>query len=328
MSQVAVGEKMVGDGQSVYVIAEIGINHNGSVELACELIDAAAEMGCQAVKFQKRTIPVVYSEEELARSREVPVDVVANAIKRGVLATASVARLAASNLQDATNGDLKWALEFNEDEYRVIDTHCRKRGIHWFASPWDAASVGFLEQFDMPAYKVASASLTDDQLLRRIRSTGKPVILSTGMSSIEEVDHAVEVLGKENLIILHCTSTYPSKAEELNLRCIPELRQRYGVPIGYSGHEAGISTSVAAATLGACVVERHITKNRAMWGSDQAASVEIRGFERLVRELRTLEAALGDGKKVVYESEVPIREKLRKVKGIASAAQRVAVVAS
>jgi N-acetylneuraminate synthase len=269
------------------VVAEIGINHNGSLDLAKALIDAAVIAGCDAVKFQKRTVDIVYSATELARPRENPFG--------------------------PTNGDLKRGLEFGADQYAEIDRHCKSKGIMWFASCWDEPSVDFLEQFSPPCYKIASASLTDDNLLRHHRKTGRPLIVSTGMSTSEQIDHAVELLGRKDLILLHATSTYPSKLEELNLRVIPRLLERYGVPIGYSGHEVGLYTTLAAVVLGACVVERHITLDRASWGSDQAASVEPQGFARLVKDIRAVEAGLGDGVKRVYESEVPIMQKLRRV---------------
>jgi len=212
-----------------------------------------------------------------------------------------------------TNGDLKRGLEFGEAEYREIDAHCRERGVLWFASCWDEASVDFMERFDPPCYKIASASLTDEELLRHHRRTGRPLILSTGMSTMDEIRRAVEILGEEDLILLHCTSTYPSRPEELNLRMIATLRREFGCPVGYSGHEVGLQTTLAAVALGACVVERHITLDRAMWGSDQAASVEPHGFRRLVRDIRVIERAMGDGVKRVYDSELPIREKLRRV---------------
>ena len=284
---VEIGDRRVGVNEPAYVVAEIGINHNGDLGLARKLIAAAAAAGCDAVKFQKRTVDVVYSAEELARPRESPFG--------------------------ETNGDLKRGLEFGTDEFAAIDEYCRVLGIAWFLSCWDEASVDFAEQFDPPCYKIASASLTDDDLLRHHRKQGRPVILSTGMSDLDEIDHAVEVLGTDDLVILHATSTYPSAPEELNLSVIPALRERYGVPIGYSGHEAGLATTLAARVLGACMIERHITLDRAMWGSDQAASVEPLGFQRMVRDIRAVESALGDGEKVVYDTEIPIREKLRRV---------------
>ena len=287
MSTVKIGNKEVGDGQPCYVIAEIGINHNGDVDLAKRLISVAVAAGCDAVKFQKRTVDVVYTQKELATPRPNPFG--------------------------DTNGDLKNGLEFEADDYKEIASFCKSVKIPWFVSPWDENAVDFMEQFDTPVYKIASASLTDDNLLRHVRATGKPVVASTGMSTYEEIDHAVEVLGKQNLILMHTTSTYPAKYEQLNLRAIPAMRERYGVPVGYSGHETGIPTSVAAAVLGACSIERHITMDRAMWGSDQSASLEPNGISRLVRDIRLCEQSLGDGIKRVYEEEVPVMKKLRRV---------------
>ncbi|MGH9970709.1 MAG: N-acetylneuraminate synthase family protein [Pyrinomonadaceae bacterium] len=284
---VQIGKHLVGDGHTCFIVAEIGINHNGSVALAKKLIDAAALAGCDAVKFQKRTVDVVYTAEELAKPRENPFG--------------------------PTNGDLKRGLEFGKNEYKEIDRYCKEKGILWFASCWDEAAVDFIEQFNPTCYKIASASLTDDALLRHHRRYGRPIIISTGMSTQEQIDHAVKVLGVKDLIILHCTSTYPSKVEELNLNAIRTLHERYGVPVGYSGHEVGLAPSVGAAALGACMLERHITLDRAMWGSDQAASVEWQGFWRLVKDVRALELAIGDGVKRLYESEVPVMQKLRRV---------------
>lgn len=284
---VEIAGRRVGTGSPCYVVAEIGINHNGDMQITKRLIDVAVASGCSAVKFQKRTVDVVYSAAELARVRESPFG--------------------------NTNGELKRALEFGKEQYAAIDAYCKKSGIVWFASPWDEASVDFLEQFGVPCHKVASASLTDDNLLRHMRKTGKPIILSTGMSTMAQIDHAVEVLGSNDLIILHATSTYPAQYDELNLRVIPVLAKRFGVPVGYSGHETGIASSVAAVVLGASMVERHLTLDRAMWGSDQAASLEPNGMQRLLRDIRLIETSLGDGEKRVYDREVPIMEKLRRV---------------
>ena len=284
---VKFGKKRIGDGQPCYVIAEIGINHNGDIDLAKRLISVAVASGCDAVKFQKRTVDVVYTPEELAKARESPFG--------------------------NTNGDLKRGLEFGQEEYEDIDAYCKAVQIDWFASCWDEQSVDFINQFDVPCFKIASASLTDDNLLRHTRATGKPLILSTGMSTLEEIDHALDVLGKKDLILLHACSTYPALYEELNLRAIPKLRQRYGLPVGYSGHETGIPSTVAAVVLGACCVERHITMDRAMWGSDHAASLEPNGITRVVRDIRLIEQSLGDGEKRVFEREYPIIKKLRRV---------------
>jgi N-acetylneuraminate synthase len=287
MSTVRIGNRLIGDGQPCFVIAEIGINHNGDIDLAKRLISVALAAGCDAIKFQKRTVAVVYTPEELAKPRENPFG--------------------------PTNGDLKYGLEFEQEEYEEINAFCKSVKMLWFASPWDEASVDFLERFHVPVYKIASASLTDDRLLRHVRATGKPIILSTGMSTYAEIDHAVEVLGKEDFVLMHSTSTYPAFYPELNLRAIPTMAERYDVPIGYSGHETGIPTSVCAAVLGACCVERHITMDRSMWGSDHAASLEPNGISRLVRDIRLWEQAKGDGIKRVYEREFPIIKKLRRV---------------
>ena len=286
-NEVSIGNRTVGEGHPCFVVAEIGINHNGDLGIAKKLIDAAVLAGCDAVKFQKRTVDVVYTAAELATPRENPFG--------------------------PTNGDLKRGLEFGLKEYKEIDRYCREKGILWYVSCWDEASIDLMEQFSPPAYKIASASLTDDKLLRHHRKYGRPIILSTGMSTLEEIDHAVDVLGSKDLIILHCTSTYPSQVEELNLNAIATLRQRYSVPVGYSGHEVGLAPSVAAAALGSCMIERHITLDRAMWGSDQAASVEWQGFWRLVKDVRAIEKSMGDGIKRVYPSELPIIKKLRRV---------------
>lgn len=285
--EVRIGSKRVGSGRPCYVVAEIGINHNGDIDLAKKLINVAIGADCDAVKFQKRTIDVVYTPEELAKPRESPFG--------------------------NTNGDLKRGLEFGREEFEELDRYCREVKIDWFASCWDEASVDFIAQFQVPCFKIASASITDDNLLRHTRAVGKPIILSTGMSTIEQVDRAVDVLGKKDLVILHACSTYPAYYEELNLKVIDVLRDRYGVPVGYSGHETGLPSSVAAATLGACIVERHITLDRSMWGSDHAASLEPNGITRLVRDIRLIEKSMGDGVKRVLEREQPIIKKLRRV---------------
>ena len=313
MPAVKIGNKYVGEGHPCFVVAEIGINHNGSVELAKKLIDVASLAGCDAVKFQKRTVPVVYRAEELSKPREVPHHVLIDAMRRNVFGKDAVARFVSSNFLDTLNGDLKWALELTVGEYREIDKYCREKNILWFASPWDEESVDFLDKFNPPCYKVASASLTDDGLLKHTRSKGKPIILSTGMSTIEEIERAVKILGEKDLVILHCVSTYPAKDEDLNLKAITAFQERFSnVPIGYSGHEIGVSTSVMAAVLGATMVERHITLDRAMWGSDQAASLEPQGIALVVRDIRKWESAKGDGQKRLLDAEIPIRQKLRR----------------
>lgn len=278
----------IGPEHLCFIIGEIGINHNGDIELAKKLIDVAEAAGCHAVKFQKRTIDVVYTQDELNKIRENPFG--------------------------ETNGDLKRGLEFDQEDYREIDRYCHEQGILWFASCWDEASVDFIDQFPVPCYKIASASLTDDALIQytRKKSKNRPILLSTGMSTVEQIDHAVEILGKENLVLMHTTSTYPANYEELNLKCIPWLSQRYGIPVGYSGHETGLASSVAAVALGACVLERHITLDRALWGSDQAASLEPSGLTRLIRDVNLIERSMGDGVKRVIEREVPVLKKLRR----------------
>ena len=287
MVQVKIGKSLVGDGCPCYIVGEIGINHNGDLGIARRLIDLASFAGADAIKFQKRSVDVVYSAEELAKPRENPFG--------------------------PTNGHLKRGLEFGQDQYQNIDRYCKEKDITWFASCWDEASVDFMEQFSPPAYKIASASLTDDNLLKHHRATKRPMIVSVGMSTLAQVDHAVEVLGTQDLVLLHTTSAYPAKIADLNLKMIPVMRERYGVPVGYSGHEVGLATSLAAVALGASMVERHITLDRAMWGSDQAASVEPQGLMKLVRDTRSIEAALGDGVKKVSDDEVPIMKKLRRV---------------
>ena len=285
---INIGNIKVGDGAPCFVIAEIGINHNGCVKTAKKLIDLAVAAGCSAVKFQKRTVDVVYTKEELAMPRISPFG--------------------------ETNGDLTRGLEFGEAEYAESDKYCKDKHILWFASCWDEGSVDFIDKFNPPCYKISSASLTDDNLLRHTRSKGKPILLSTGMSSIEEIDHAVNILGKEDLIIYHCTSTYPTDNAEVNLSVISFLKERYNVPIGFSGHERGILPSILSVACGACSVERHITLDRTMWGSDQAASIEPVGLYKMMRDIKNVPVFLGDGKKVVYESEKPIIKKLRRVK--------------
>jgi len=286
--QIYLGERLVGKDQPTYVVAEIGINHNGSVETAKKMIDAAVHAGVDAVKFQKRTPELCVPPDQRNVLRETPWGLI-------------------------TYLDYRYKVEFGYDEYREIDDYCRQKQVPWFASVWDEASVDFMEAFAPICYKIPSASLTDHNLLKRLRSTGRPLILSTGMSEISQIKAAVRLLGEENLIITHATSTYPCQPEELNLRMIQTLDKMFDCPIGYSGHEVGLVPSVVAVALGACLIERHITLDRAMWGSDQAASVEPGGFERLVHYIRVTESALGDGVKRVYASELPIMKKLRRV---------------
>lgn len=287
-SEVSIGGKLVGKGHPCYIIGEIGINHNGDLDVAKKLIDIAAVFGCDAVKFQKRTPELCVPPEQRDVKRETP---------WGVM----------------TYLEYRHRVEFDEAGYAQIDAHCKEKGIHWFASCWDEPSVEFMEKFSPPCYKVASASLTDNALLKKKAETGRPMILSTGMSTMEEIERAVSILPKDRLIITHATSTYPCKPSEINLRMMETLRKKFDVPVGYSGHEVGLQISIAAATLEAAVIERHITLDRTMWGTDQAASLEPTGLSKLVRDIRVVEQALGDGVKKVYESELPIRKKLRRV---------------
>jgi N-acetylneuraminate synthase len=295
---VSIGGKPLGAGQSVYVIAEIGLNHNGDVELAKQMIDVAASAGAQAVKFQKRTPSVSTPEHMKSVMRETP---------WGTM----------------TYLDYRYRVEFNREQYVEIGDHATLRGLDWFASPWDEPSVEFLEDLGVVAHKVASASVTDIPMLRALAATGKPIILSTGMSTLDEIDAAVDALGglgaradngTDKLVILHATSTYPLPPAEANLRTIETLRLRYpGVPIGYSGHEDGLQISLAAVALGAVAVERHLTLDRAMWGSDHSASLEPAAFHNLVSDIRILEEALGDGVKRVFPGELAPLAKLRRV---------------
>lgn len=288
-SIVNVGNRLVGDGESVYVVAEIGINHNGSLDLAKMLIDGAVRAGVDAVKFQKRTPELCVPKDQWHIERETP-------------------------WGRMTYIDYRYKVEFGLDDYSEIDRYARQKGIQWFASCWDEESVDFIEQFDVPAYKAPSASLTDISLLTKKRSTNKPLIISTGMSTMEEIVSTVETIGTDNLLIAHSTSTYPCPLEELNLKMIATLKELYPrCPIGYSGHETGLAPTVAAVAMGATFVERHITIDRAMWGTDQAASVEVGGFARLVEQIRDVERSRGDGIKRVYESELGPRKKLRRV---------------
>lgn len=289
-TKVKVGDRLIGEGEPVFIIGEIGINHNGSLETAKRLIDAAVFAGCDAVKFQKRTPELCVPYDQWTIERETP-------------------------WGRMTYIDYKYKMEFGAAEYAAIDRYCRERGILWFASCWDEESVDFIEQFNPPLYKAASASLTDLPLLRRMQATGKPLMLSSGMSQMVEIETAVAHLDPFNLLLAHATSAYPCPVEQLNLRMILTLKHRYpDIPIGYSGHEVGLAPTWAAVALGATFVERHITLDRAMWGSDQAASVEVMGLHHLVRDIRDIEKALGDGIKRVYPAEEKMIKKLRRVK--------------
>ncbi|MFA3784073.1 N-acetylneuraminate synthase family protein [Melioribacteraceae bacterium 4301-Me] len=291
-AKVLVGNRYIGDGEPVYIIAEIGINHNGSIELAKKLIDGAIFAGCDAVKFQKRTPELCVPKDQWNIERDTPWGRI-------------------------TYIEYRHKVELSFDEYKEIDRYCKEKGIDWFASPWDEEALDFLEEFEPIAYKLASATITDEKLLKKVKATKRPVILSTGMSTIEEIETAVKILGTDKLLIAQSTSTYPCKLDELNLKVIKTYKEKFpGIPIGYSGHETGLAPTLAAVALGASFVERHITLDRAMWGTDQAASVEIGGMFRLVKDIRDIEKALGDGIKRVYESEQSNIQKLRRVKSI------------
>jgi N-acetylneuraminate synthase len=289
-ARVRIADRQVGDDSPVFVVAEIGINHNGSLELARKMIDGALLAGCDAVKFQKRTPERCVPRDQWYIERDTP-------------------------WGRMPYIDYRHRVELSESDYQAIDRYCRERGILWFASCWDEPSVDFIERFDPPCYKSASASLTDLPLLRKMRSTGKPLIVSTGMSTMDEIERAVATVGEDDLLLAHATSTYPCPIEQLNLRMVQTLKRQFpNVPIGYSGHETGLAPTWAAVAMGATFVERHITLDRAMWGTDQAASVEIVGLVRLVANIRDIERSLGDGVKRVYAEELSARRKLRRVR--------------
>lgn len=287
--EISFGSRMIGDGHPAYIIAEVGINHNGDLDVAKKIVDAAVHAGADAVKFQKRTPEICTPPDQQKQMRETPWGYI-------------------------TYLDYRYKVEFGEEQYHEIDRYCKEQGIDWMVSVWDEQSVDFMEKFDTPAYKVPSASLTDHNLMKQVRATGKPIIISTGMSTMDQIKRGVDAVGVDNLVIMHCTSTYPCEPEELNLKMIETLRREFpNTPIGYSGHETGLVPSAVAIALGATSIERHITLDRAMWGSDQAASVEPLGFEKLVKYIRVTEASLGDGVKKVYDSELGSMKKLRRV---------------
>ncbi|WP_149956618.1 N-acetylneuraminate synthase family protein [Zafaria cholistanensis] len=288
IAPVSIGDFKVGPGQSVYVIGEIGINHNGDMDIAKQLIDVSAAAGANAVKFQKRTPDISTPMDMRDKIRSTP-------------------------WGEMTYLDYRYRVEFGAEQYKELMSYAAAQGLHCFASPWDVPSVEFMEAQGALTHKVASASVTDLDLLRALAETGKPIILSTGMSTLEQIDTAVETLGTDRLVLMHATSTYPLPAEEANLRTIETLRERYQVPVGYSGHERGLQISLAAVALGAVTVERHITLDRTMWGSDQASSLEPKGFEALIRDIRILEEALGDGVKRVFPGELAPLSRLRRV---------------
>ena len=272
---------------SVFIIAEIGINHNGDVEIAKQLIDVAKIAGADAVKFQKRTIDLVYTKELLDSPRESPWGTTQRAQKEG--------------------------LEFGLSEYQEIDAYCKEKGIEWFASAWDIESQKFLRQFECKYNKIASAMIVYEDLLKMVASERKHTFISTGMTDFKQIDHAVEIFKSSgcSFEIMHCVSTYPMADEDANLNCIKTLRERYQCNVGYSGHEVGLAVSYAAAALEITSLERHITLDRAMYGSDQAASVEGRGFIGLVGAVRKIEKAMGEGNITMNHKEIPIAKKLR-----------------
>ena len=286
--EVKFENRWVGDGHSTYIIGEIGINHNGDIDVAKKLMEVAKNAGADAVKFQKRTPELCVPEHQRSQMRDTPWGYI-------------------------TYLDYRYKVEFDEDAYTEIDRYAKEIGIDWFASSWDIPSLEFIERFNPPAHKLPSALLTDLELLRAYRATGKPLIVSTGMSTLNEIKAALEIIGEENLILCHTTSSYPCPPEELNLRMLQTLREMTSLcPIGYSGHEVGLVPSAVAVALGACLVERHITLDRAMWGSDQRASVEPQGLASLVKYIRVTERSLGDGVKRVYDSELSSLSKLRR----------------
>lgn len=288
--EIKIGARLIGDGHPVFVVGEIGINHSGDVDIAKKIIAGAKHAGCDAVKFQKRTPEICTPKDQWHIERDTP-------------------------WGRMTYIDYRHRVEFGEKEYSEIDKFCKEVGMIWFASCWDEEAVDFIEQFNPPLYKTASASLTDFSLLDKHKKLNKPVMMSTGMSTIEQIEKAIEFMDKDKIMVAHATSAYPCKNEELNLKMIDTLKNKYPeIPIGYSGHEVGLAPTWAAVALGACFVERHITLDRAMWGTDQAASVEVGGMERLVANIRDIEKALGDGIKKVYESEIGQIKKLRRVK--------------
>jgi N-acetylneuraminate synthase len=288
--EIKYSKGIIGDGHPVFIIAEIGINHNGSLDIAKKLIEGAKDAGCDAVKFQKRTPEICVPKDQWNIERDTP-------------------------WGRMTYIDYRYKVEFTKDDYAVIDNFCKEKNIIWYVSCWDEEAVDFIEQFDVPLYKTASACLTDIGLLLKYKTLNKPIIVSTGMSTMEEIEDAEKIFNSKNILIAHSTSSYPCPNEELNLKMITTLREKYpSIPIGYSGHETGLAPTWASVALGASFVERHITLDRAMWGSDQAASVELNGLNRLVRNIRDIEIALGDGIKRVYDSELGFRKKLRKIK--------------
>ena len=288
MKTIKIGGKEIGSGRPVFIVAEIGLNHNGDVDIAKKLIDVAVLSGCDAVKFQKRTPELCVPEEYKNVKRETP---------WGVM----------------TYLEYRKRVEFDSKEYNQVDAYCREKGIIWFASPWDLPSIEFLKDYALPVYKVPSALLTHKEYLLKLKNIGSPIMLSSGMSDVELVKKAVSFIGEDNIILMHATSTYPAKTEEINLRVLQTYMKMFNCPIGYSGHEVGLQITLAAVAIGANAIERHITLDRSMWGSDQAASVEPIGLMKLVRDIRIIENALGDGVKRILPSEEEVMKRLRKI---------------
>ncbi len=319
---VRVGNILVGEDQDCMIVEEVGINGNGDMSLTKKLVDVAVQAGAHAVKFQTRNIMVVYTKEELAKPRFVPRYMLENALCRNVLSEEAKARLMSSNFENSTTGDLKHALEYTNDEYREIDRYCKNHNIMWFTSCWDTESFSRMEQFNLPAHKIASACNEDDELLRLAKESGKPIILSTGMSDLVNIKKAVEIVGTEKLILLHCTSVYPQGngiSDEIlkmvNLRGIKTLRETFrGVPVGFSSHDSGIQPTYAAVAQGAVMIEKHVTLERGMFGSDQSSSTEGHEFCRLCQMVRDLPLALGDGEIRIYPDEEVVAKKLRRVR--------------
>ena len=288
MKTIKIGGKEIGSGRPVFIVAEIGLNHNGDIDIAKKLIDVAVLSGCDAVKFQKRTPELCVPEEYKNVKRETP---------WGVM----------------TYLEYRKRVEFDSKEYNQVDAYCREKGIIWFASPWDLPSIEFLKDYALPVYKVPSALLTHKEYLLKLKNIGSPIMLSSGMSDVELVKKAVSFIGEDNIILMHATSTYPAKTEEINLRVLQTYMKMFSCPIGYSGHEVGLQITLAAVAIGANAIERHITLDRSMWGSDQAASVEPIGLMKLVRDIRIIENALGDGVKRILPSEEEVMKRLRKI---------------
>jgi N-acetylneuraminate synthase len=287
-----VNGKSVDHNSDVYLIAEIGINHNGNIDMVKKLIDEAVAAEFDAVKFQKRNIAIVYSKEELDRPRE--------------------------SVFGNTNRDLKYGLEFNENQYAEINDYCKSKNIDWFASAWDITSVDFLENLGVIAHKVASACNMDKKLLERLNETGKPIFFSTGMSDMKMIKKALKIIDNSRLVLMHTVSTYPAENNELNLNWINLLKKEFPhIPIGYSGHEVGILPSVIAVSkYGACCIERHITLDRSSWGTDQSASLEPNGMKKLVRDIREIPQLHGSKEKIILNSEEAISRKLRRVNNV------------